>query len=136
MRNVLPEDDAERSLLLLATCLLDYFPNSLAAIAAHSAKSNAKHNPGQPPHWARDKSTDHRNKIMRHLVDAGGVDKDGNKHSTALAWRALALLEDELIGEGAVPGRNAKGTPAVLPKQHRRVTTPAELATLASRFGD
>lgn len=122
--NVLPEDDAERGAILLADCLLDYFPNACAAVAKHSAKSNAKHNPGQPPHWARDKSTDHRNKIMRHLVDAGGVDKNGDKHSVALAWRALANLEDELIAEGATPGRNTRGAP----KEHRRVATPAELA--------
>jgi len=112
MMNVLPENDGERGDILLATCLLDYFPNACAAVARHSAKSNAKHNPGQPPHWARDKSTDHRNKIARHLVDAGGFDKDGNRHSVAIAWRGLALLEDELIAEGAVPGRNAVGSPS------------------------
>jgi len=109
--NVLPESDDERGDILLATCLLDYFPNACAAVARHSAKSNDKHNPGQPPHWARDKSTDHRNKIARHLIDAGGFDKDGNRHSVAIAWRGLALLEDELIAEGAVPGRNAAGSP-------------------------
>ena len=109
--NVLPEADDERGEILLATCLLDYFPNACAAVALHSAKSNDKHSPGQPPHWARDKSTDHRNKIARHLIDAGGFDKDGNRHSVALAWRGLALLEDELIAEGATPGRNAIGSP-------------------------
>lgn len=109
--NILPESDNERGEILLATCLLDYFPNACAAVARHSAKSNEKHNPGQPPHWARDKSTDHRNKIARHLIDAGGFDKDGNRHSVALAWRGLALLEDELITEGATPGRNAMGSP-------------------------
>lgn len=109
--NILPENDDERGDILLATCLLDYFPNACAAVARHSAKSNEKHNPGKPPHWARDKSTDHRNKIARHLVDAGGFDKDGNRHSVAIAWRGLALLEDELIAEGAVPGRNAVGRP-------------------------
>ena len=109
--NILPENDDERGDIMLATCLLDYFPNACAAVARHSAKSNEKHNPGQPPHWARDKSTDHRNKIARHLIDAGGFDKDGNRHSVAIAWRGLALLEDELIAEGAVPGRNAVGSP-------------------------
>lgn len=115
--NVLPENDTERGEILLATCLLDYFPNACAAVARHSAKSNDKHNPGQSPHWARDKSTDHRNKIARHLVDAGGFDKDGNRHSVALAWRGLALLEDELIAEGATPGRNAVGSPGNTSRQ-------------------
>jgi hypothetical protein len=109
--NVLPENDSERGEILLATGLIDYFPNACAEVARHSAKSNAKHNPNQPMHWARDKSTDHRNKIARHLVDAGGFDKDGNRHSVALAWRGLAQLEDELIAEGATPGRNAIGSP-------------------------
>lgn len=109
--NVLPENDSDRGDILLASGLIDYFPNACAAVARHSAKSNAKHNPKQPMHWARDKSTDHRNKIMRHLVDAGGFDADGNRHSVAIAWRGLALLEDELIAEGATPGRNAKGSP-------------------------
>ena len=143
MMNVLPENDGERGDILLATCLLDYFPNACAAVARHSAKSNAKHNPGQPPHWARDKSTDHRNKIARHLIDAGGFDKDGNRHSVAIAWRGLALLEDELIAEGAVPGRNAVGSPsskaalAELVAESQRLGLyddgiPAESAYLAS----
>lgn len=139
--NVLPENDSERGEILLATCLLDYFPNACAAVARHSAKSNEKHNPGQSPHWARDKSTDHRNKIARHLVDAGGFDKDGNRHSVALAWRGLALLEDELIAAGATPGRNAMGTPAIAARQLYDETgaiaaaqdgIPAESAYLAS----
>lgn len=142
--NVLPENDDERSEILLATCLLDYFPNACAAVARHSAKSNDKHNPGQSPHWARDKSTDHRNKIARHLIDAGGFDKDGNRHSVALAWRGLALLEDELIAEGATPGRNAVGSPgntarrlydetsAVAAEQDAKLDSiPAESAYLA-----
>lgn len=140
--NILPENDNDRGDILLATCLLDYFPNACAAVARHSAKSNEKHNPGQPPHWARDKSTDHRNKIARHLVDAGGFDKDGNRHSVAIAWRGLALLEDELIAEGATPGRNAVGSPssksalAELVAESQRLalydSIPAESAYLAS----
>ena len=143
--NILPENDDERGDILFATCLLDYFPNACAAVARHSAKSNKKHNPGQPPHWARDKSTDHRNKIARHLIDAGGFDKDGNRHSVAIAWRGLALLEDELIAEGAVPGRNAVGSPQISARQLYDETSaiaaaqdakldgiPAESAYLAS----
>lgn len=145
MMNVLPENDDERGEILLATCLLDYFPNACAAVARHSAKSNDKHNPGQSPHWARDKSTDHRNKIARHLIDAGGFDKDGNRHSVALAWRGLALLEDELIAEGATPGRNAVGSPgntarrldeasAIAVKQAAKVAL-AELTAESQKLG-
>jgi hypothetical protein len=116
-RNVLPTDAAARNAIPMADGCLDYFPNALAAVAALSKVANEQHNPGEPMHWARNKSTDHRNKILKHLVDAGGIDADGQRHSAKVAWRALALLEDELIAAGAVPGRNAIGSPEVLLKQ-------------------
>lgn len=110
-RNVLPTDAAARNAIPMADGLLFYFPNALAAVAALSKVANEQHNPGEPMHWARNKSTDHANKIIKHLVDAGGFDTDGQRHSAKVAWRALALLEDELIAEGAVPGRNTRGEP-------------------------
>jgi hypothetical protein len=75
-----------------------YFPKALLAIAEHSKKGNDKHNPGLPIHWAKDKSKDHADCIGRHLLDIGptwdAVDPEfGSLHATALAWRALALLE-------------------------------------------
>jgi len=69
---------------------------------------NDQHNPGEPMHWARGKSTDHANKIMRHLLDAGELDKDGTRHTAKLAWRALALLQEELEAAGAPMARNAR----------------------------
>lgn len=107
----LPEDDALRGDFLMADGLLDYFPNALAAVARHSKLAGDKHHPGEPVHWERSKSTDHRNKILRHLVDAGDgrVDKDGNLHSVALAWRALALAQEEQEALfGYPPPRNAR----------------------------
>lgn len=92
----LPDADAVRGEFPMADGLLDYFPNALAHIAMHSKKAGDKHHPGAPLHWERGKSTDHRNKIMRHLVDSGKEDADGNLHSVGLAWRALALLQEEL----------------------------------------
>lgn len=107
MQNVLrtlPEDDAQRRNMPIGTGVLDYFPLALAAVAAHSKKANDKHNPGEPLHWARDKSTDHANCIPRHFIERGTIDKDGYRHSAALAWRALALLQEELEAEaGWVP---------------------------------
>lgn len=117
-RNVLPTDQDTRNSMPMADGLLDYFPNALAAVSQLSKVANEQHNPGEPIHWARNKSTDHRNKIIKHLIDAGGIDTDRQRHSAKVAWRALALLEDELIAAGAVPGRNAKGSPKVLPNQH------------------
>ncbi len=64
-------------------------------------------------HWDRSKSTDHRNKIMRHLVDTGKLDDKGQRHSTMVAWRALALLQSELeLAEGLPPSRASRNTPA------------------------
>lgn len=92
----LPEDDKLRAEFPLCDGLLDYFPNALAHVAMHSKKAGDKHHPGAPLHWERSKSTDHRNKIARHLIDSGKTDKDGNLHSVAMAWRALALAQEEL----------------------------------------
>ena len=104
----LPDEDALRGEFPMADGLLDYFPNALAAIARHSKLAGDKHHPGEPLHWERAKSTDHRNKILRHLVDSGKKDAEGNLHSVGLAWRALALLQEELEAEYGYPTpRNA-----------------------------
>lgn len=106
----LTEDAAERNSYPMAEGLLYYFPNALAEVSRVSKIGNEQHNPGEPMHWARGKSTDHANKIMRHLIDAGKVDKYGVRHSAALAWRALAMLQEELERDNAaIPlPRNAR----------------------------
>lgn len=105
----LPDDAAARNAIPMADGLLYYFPNALAAVAEVSRIGNEQHNPGQPMHWARGKSTDHENKIMRHLVDAGKRDGKGVRHTAYLAWRALALLQQEIENdEGAPLPRNAR----------------------------
>lgn len=87
-----------------------YFPNALAEIARVSKAGNDQHNPGQPLHWSRGKSSDHADCILRHLIDAGTVDsKDGMRHTAKVAWRALALLQEELEREQGLPlPRNAR----------------------------
>lgn len=92
----LPTDAAERKGLPITTGVLDYFPDAIAAVAACSKAGNDQHNPGQPLHWAREKSTDHADCIVRHLMERGTVDSDGIRHSAKLAWRALALLQVEI----------------------------------------
>jgi hypothetical protein len=93
----------------MARGLLDYFPDALAAVAQVSFLGNEKHNPGQEMHHARGKSTDHADCIMRHLSGRGGFDGE-TRESAALAWRALALLQEELEAEFNLPlPRGAKG---------------------------
>lgn len=101
--NVLPEDSQERKDLPMATGLLDYFPAALAYVAKISKIGNDKHNPGEPLHHARGKSMDHADTIVRHLVDRGGFDDQGVRHSGYAAWRALALLQQELEDAGESP---------------------------------
>lgn len=109
MTGSLPDDAEARGEYPMADGLLYYFPAALAEVARVSKIGNDQHNPGQPMHWARGKSTDHANKIMRHLADAGLMDKDGTRHTAKAAWRALALLQEELERDAGAPlPRNAK----------------------------
>lgn len=95
----LPVDAAARKNAPMARGLLDYFPNALALVAELSRIGNEQHNPGEPMHWAKEKSTDEADCIIRHLVDRGKLDTDGVRHSTKVAWRALALLQREIEAE-------------------------------------
>lgn len=101
-RRLIDADSATRKTYPMASGLLDYFPDALAAVAELSYMGNEKHNPGQPLHHARSKSTDHADCILRHLVGRGGFDGD-LRESAALAWRALALLQEELETELKLP---------------------------------
>lgn len=95
----LPEKAEERKKFPMATGLLFYFPDALAAVANISWKGNEQHNPGQPLHWARSKSGDEADTLVRHLVQSGTRDTDGVRHSAKVAWRALAMLQKEIEGE-------------------------------------
>lgn len=104
----LTEDSAERKATPMARGLLDYFPAALAEVARTSEVGNEKHNPGQELHWSRGKSNDHADCIIRHLADRGARDNDGVRHSAYVAWRALALLQEELEADGVNPGRASR----------------------------
>jgi hypothetical protein len=93
------DEAAKRKATPLCTGVLDYFPDALEEIARVSVAGNEQHNPGEPLHWARGKSTDHADSLLRHLKDRGKIDTDGRRHSGKLAWRALALLQTELEDE-------------------------------------
>lgn len=107
----------------MAEGLLWYFPNALAEVARVSKAGNDQHNPGQPMHHARGKSTDHADCIIRHLIDAGTRDVDGQRHTAKVAWRALAMLQEEIERDEGVPlPRNARGGEA--PTEHHAVKAP------------
>lgn len=93
---MLPVDSKERKALPICTGVLDYFPLALVEVAKCSKAGNDQHNPGQPLHWAKEKSTGHADCIIRHLMDRGTIDGDGVRHSAKVAWRALALLQTEM----------------------------------------
>ena len=108
--SALPRESQARKEVPLARGVLDYFPAALAAVAAVSKVGNDQHNPGEPMHHARGKSTDHADCILRHLMDRGTLDGDGQPHSAKVAWRALALLQEELEAAGAPMARGARLT--------------------------
>lgn len=107
----LPTDATERKAVPITTGVLDYFPAALAEVARVSKAGNDQHNPGQPLHWARGKSTDHADCAVRHLMDRGTIDTDGMRHSAKAAWRALALLQEELEAAGAPMARGSQPAP-------------------------
>jgi hypothetical protein len=86
----------DRKTAPVATGVLDYFPDALIAVARCSLAGNEQHNPGTPLHWDRSKSGDEGDALIRHFIDRGKIDNDGIRHSTKVAWRALALLQKEL----------------------------------------
>lgn len=92
---------AERKAAPITTGVLDYFPDALLAVGELSRVGNEQHNPGQPLHWAKEKSSDEADALVRHLLDRGTFDTDGVRHSAKVAWRALALLQRELDAENA-----------------------------------
>lgn len=87
----------------VASGVLDYFPDALREVAHVSFVGNEQHNPGQPLHWDRTKSTDEADALSRHFLERGTFDTDGLRHSAKVAWRALALLQREIENDRARP---------------------------------
>lgn len=81
--------------------VIKYFPLAIAEVARVSKAGNDQHNPGQPLHWNRPKSTDHPDCILRHITDYATheFDTDGQRHLAKVAWRALAQLQLDLEKE-------------------------------------
>lgn len=87
----------------------DAYGRALAAVSEISYRGNEKHNPGQPLHHARSKSTDQENAALRHFLERGGTDPDlGTQSTVALVWRLGVLAQIELEAEGAPLARGAR----------------------------
>ena len=93
---MLPTDKTKRKECPISSGVLDYFPLAIAEIARVSFAGNEQHNKGEPLHWAREKSTDHADCLMRHFMERGTKDTDGMRHLAKAAWRVLAMLQLEL----------------------------------------
>ncbi len=60
---------------------------------------NDQHNPGLPLRWTRGKSMDQADTAMRHFLQRGTLDIDGQRHTAKAAWRLLAILQLEIENE-------------------------------------
>ncbi len=80
----------------LVTGCLDYFPDALLMVSHISYLGNEQHNPGEPLHHSRGKSMDHADCLLRHMVE-----RDNIEHAAAVAWRALAMLQEMMEKEMA-----------------------------------
>lgn len=103
-------DSATRKRMPVATGCMAYFPDALMCVAFVSKVGNDKHNPGEPLHWAKEKSSDEPDAEARHMLDGfrglppdPGLELLGPKisHKASKAWRALADLQRECDAERA-----------------------------------
>lgn len=107
MNGKLPQNSKLRKEIPLFTFLSEYFPDVFVAMASLSFKANEKHNPGQPMHWSREKSADHKDCAIRHFLDEEHIDPaTGWPEAVAAAWRACAnaqLVIERMRKEGRLP---------------------------------
>lgn len=94
---MLPSDAKARKDIPIFSGCVAYFPHALAALAQLSKIANEQHNPGEPLHWVKEKSSDELDALMRHVTDMA-IDKthrdpDGVLAAVKAFWRAGANLE-------------------------------------------
>ena len=79
--------------------VMAYFPDALMIVSYVSQIGNDQHNPNEKLHWAKEKSSDEADALIRHLLEYSQgkvVDSDGAPVLGKIAWRALALLQREV----------------------------------------
>lgn len=93
----LPTDRDARNALPVWDGGIAYFPDVWAELAKVSVLGNKQHNLGDKLFWNTHVSTDHANKVIRHMLDdaAGNVyDDDGQTmHLAKALWRIGAMLQ-------------------------------------------
>lgn len=90
----------DRKKIPISTGVLKYFPNAIHEVAKVSYMGSKQHHPDKGVFWDKNKSNDHDDAMMRHLIDhlsGNEIDTDGVLHLSKVAWRALALLEMHLV---------------------------------------
>lgn len=104
------DDSAIRKRAPVASGVLAYFPDAIFCVAWVSRVGNDKHNPGEPLHWAKEKSQDEPDCVVRHMLDYyrelppdPGLEPLGDQigHLASAAWRALANLQRACDAERA-----------------------------------
>ena len=126
MNTTLPTDSNDRKNYALFRGCINYFPAALAGVAKTSKLGNDKHNPGQDMHHARNKSQDHGDCIVRHLMDVADLLAAVERGETiskelilsevsSMAWRALAFSQEvhEKFGSPLAPGAKVDLYPTV-----------------------
>lgn len=108
--SIFSEDSKKRKDYPVFDGAIMYFPRAIREIAKVSRIGNEQHNPGEPLHWARGKSTDQFNTGLRHLIDHRMGIKfaaDGQRNLGQANWRFMAALELDLeadeLGAVAMP---------------------------------
>lgn len=91
----LPKDRDSRNALPVWDGFIAYFPDVPAEVAKVSVLGNRQHNLGAKLHWNTHVSTDHKNKVLRHMIDdeEDPMDDDGTFHMAKAVWRASAVLQ-------------------------------------------
>lgn len=94
----LPTDDAARKQIRAFMGFVAYFPDAMALVALLSKRANDQHNPGEPVHWAKEKSKEELDSLVNHLIDIGSKgelsqDADGMLDAIKVAWRGMANLQ-------------------------------------------
>ena len=138
MKMTLPTDSAERKEVPVFSGVIKYAPAAIAGVARISKRGNDKHNPGEPLHHARGKSTDHSDCILRHAMDVSDIEAHLQRNMfspnndseqwykpeevkqlldevSQLAWRALMWsqeLHEKYGGAPLAPGAKLPTTPA------------------------